>query len=380
MVRRCYYTNQNFLMYGAPATGKTFNIEAAVRELGAEVEATGKRFVYAYLNGGTLTPTDLVMAMPDPQSNGKLRYYFNAALPNAHDDPDMTGVLLIGETALLGMAASAPLQKVINHEEVGGYRLPDGIIVGMDGNLMSDRSNAQVLSRAFQSRANQVVVTLDREWMLEVYKRRYHPSISSFLKRNVAAMDNYDEVYDPKRARDADDDMTVEGKQGIWANLRSWSRVSRILDFASKEVAASGGAKALSDLVQPNMDLYGNVGKGVADTFMGHLTMISSLASIEEIFAAPKKAPVPDDPAGRFFLACTLAKIVSTKTFPAASIYMQRMGKEEQLVFLVSFIDRNPERRRDPEMVRIQAMDEYIDWAGDKAFNQSIIDAMRSTV
>lgn len=379
-VRRCFYTQQNATIYGPPATGKTFNIEAAVRELAAEVEAGGKRFVYAYLNGGTLTPTDLVMAMPDPDAPGKLRYYFNGALPNAYDDPDVVGVLLIGEVALLGMAASAPLQKVVNHEDVGGYRLPDGIVVFMDGNLMSDRSGAQVLSRAFQSRSNQVQITLDREWMLEVYKRRYHPAVSAFFKKNVAAMDNYDEVYDAKRARDADDDMTVEGKQGIWANMRSWSRVSRVLEYVDSEIKVSNNTASAADLVNPNLDLYGNVGKGVGDMFLQHLTMISSLVSIEEIFAAPRKAEVSDDPAGRFFLACALAKIVSTKTFPAVAIYMQRMGKEEQLVFLVSFIDRNPNRKRDPEMVRIQAMDEYIDWAGDKVFNQSIMDAMRSGV
>ena len=96
ILKRCIRTGANLSISGSPGIGKTSIIEQTVQAIQADDKDFGFWCVYT----PSLSPTDFVMMMPD-QSNGTLKPYRNALLPNAYDNPDQRGVLFLARTRTL---------------------------------------------------------------------------------------------------------------------------------------------------------------------------------------------------------------------------------------------------------------------------------------
>jgi hypothetical protein len=315
----------NLNLRGEPAIGKTMS---AMKTLNA-LKAEGAIDNIYHLNGATLAATDIVMAMPDPD-NKTLNYFYNAMLPNAHVNPDERSVIYVGEKGLIEKLSGKFLQKLINHEECGGYRTPDGTIFLFDGNLLTDNSNVQIQGRAIESRMSHITVEFDLVSSQEYAKSNFHPIVGSFIAadENIPWVNNYREVYKPERKQD--DQLAVEGKSGIWASMRSWERVSNMY-FAMD--------KTHSLHIHDEL-IYGTVGVGAGNAFRQHETMVSRLATFEQIKADPKRAPVPGDMSECF----TLVLILSHKTGPATLTpvvtYVSRFPVDQQIIWGRMLLDR----------------------------------------
>ena len=318
---RCHF---NIKWISQPALGKTKLIEAIAREQ----QELDPEFFFCVMDGGTMQPTDTVMAMPNMDK--RIIELFRAGwLPNAYDTPDLRGIIYIGEIPLMGLEVEKGFQKLQNHEDVGGFRIPDGVIFVGDGNRLSDKSGAQKGSRANASRYVRYELEYDAGYALDIIKKHYHVKVAAFCDRNPGCIDNYQDVFHPAEPRPANDLMTIEGDNGIWASLRSWRRVSDIL----QDVEDSGVT------LLPG-EIEANVGEGIAKSFLTFLTMLDHLASYEAILANPKKVTVPTKADEQFALASMLAILVDRKTFEDVAVFMQRFPHEIQVVFVTAMNDR----------------------------------------
>lgn len=343
IVRRAARCQYNVMFLSQPALGKTTRLNLIVEALQAE----DPDFYYTHLDMGTLAPTDLVMSMPD-MTDKEIRRLIDGRLPNAYKTPDLKGIIYCGEWMLMGMEVNRGIQKLANHEDLGGFRIPEGVIFVADGNRQKDKSGAQVQSRAVMSRFLTVELEYDAEYALEVMKN-YHERVAAFAIRTPTMIDNYADVFENDK-RGPNDLTLQEGKMGIWASLRSWDRVSRIMHDADQ-----GGPKMLPD------ELIRNVGSGVAASFEAFCSMLDKLATLEEIVAHPDKVAVPKKMDEQYALSTMLALLVNKDNFVPIATYMQRYEHEIQIVYFRIMNDRLY-KAKDGNSTAIRATKEYKKW------------------
>src|SRR5271166_5347530 len=135
---RSLRTGTNYKFLGQPAIGKTHSIYA----FAAEQQAKDKNFLFIPFDGGTLQPTDTVMAMPNV-AEGTIRRLVDETLLDACR-PGAFGAIYIGEWPLMAMETSKGFQKMIGHEYFAkGLRISPDVVFWSDGNRLKDRSGAQ---------------------------------------------------------------------------------------------------------------------------------------------------------------------------------------------------------------------------------------------
>jgi hypothetical protein len=316
---RCRY---NTMWRSQPALGKTYRINA----IAAALKAQDPDFVFEHFDCGTMAPTDLRMAMPD-MSEKQIVSLVDERLPNAYKTPDAVGMIYWGEWMLAGLEVNRGLQKLINHEDLGGYRMPDGVINIADGNRAKDKSGAQVQSIALMSRFLVIDLEYDSEYALAVMKG-YHERIAAFGIRHPVEIDNYSDVFENSQ-RTANDLTLQEGKAGIWANLRSWDRLSRMMRDADEN----------DEVLEPE-EISRTIGSGKAATFTTFCKMLDQLATIEDVIAHPDTAPVPTRMDEQYALSTMLALLVNKANFEGVAAYMQRYKHEIQTVYFRTMNDR----------------------------------------
>ena len=308
----------NLNLRGEPAIGKTYSANVTLANLVAE----GTIEKVYHLNGATLAASDIVMAMPNMEKR-ILEYFYNGLLPNAHNNPSERSVIYVGEKGLIEKLSGKFLQKLINHEECGGYRTPDPTIFLFDGNLLTDNAGVQIQGRAIESRMTHVTVEFDLVSSQQFARSNFHPLVGSFLAddANIPWVNNYREVYKPNRA--SDDQMAVEGRHGIWASMRSWERVSKMY-------LATDANPTLH--VHDEM-IFGTVGMAAGNAFREHVNAVSRLATFDQILHDPARAAVPVDMSECF----TLVLILSHKTTPAVldkvTKYIARFPIDQQIIW-----------------------------------------------
>jgi hypothetical protein len=189
----------------------------------------------------------------------------------------------------------------------------------------------------------------DTDYALNVVKTNYHERVAAFLIRNPQYVDNYADVFE-NDARGANDVTAQEGKDGVWASLRSWHRVSRIM--ADRDVTR--------EPVLPD-EISRNVGSGVAKTFDVFMQMLDNLATIEQIIDKPEKAAVPKRMDELYALSTMLALTTQQDTFKPISVYLQRYPGEHQACYFRVFNDRLNEKN-DAMASAIRCSQEYRMW------------------
>lgn len=344
ITRRALRTQQNVMFLSPPARGKTY--------LGAKIQAAlaaeDPTLYFADFDGGTLAPTDTVMSMPDMVDKIILQLR-DGRLPNVHKTPDLRGIINVHEWMLMGLEVSRGFQKLINHEECGGFAIPPGVIFRSDGNRLTDRSGGQNQSRAIMSRFRVHMLAFDPEYALQAAKDSFHERVAAFLIRNPIHIDNYEDVFENDQ-RGANDLMRQEGNRGAWASLRSWDAVSRDLHDAD----------ATGDRVLPD-EIIACVGSGVAGFFDVFCNMLDNLATLEEIIAKPKEAEVPTRMDQSYALSTMLALTTNKDNFKPVSIYMNRYPNELQASFMRLMNDRMA-KAKDGNATAIRSSDEYRRW------------------
>jgi|SRR5580765_5256561 len=324
LIQRALRCQFNVKLISEPGLGKTCLIE----EIRDEQQKLDPEFFFDVWDGGTMQPTDTVMAMPVVEER-IIEMFRNGKLPNAYKTPDLRGIIYVGEVGLMGLEVERGFQKLWNHEDIGGFRIPAGVIFVADGNRLTDKSGVQQGSRANASRFVTYELEYDAGYALDIVKKHYHIKVATFCTRNTACLNNYKDVFEPEKPRAANDLMTVEGKRGVWAGLRSWRRISDILE----DVDNTG-----IDLIPGEIEV--NVGEGIGKIFLAFCHMLDNLASLEAIVADPKKADVPSNSTEQFALASMLSLLVDRKNWEEIATYMQRYPAEIQSVFMLAMNDR----------------------------------------
>lgn len=344
LVMRALRGRYNVKFLSQPALGKTKTMEG-IRD---KMLAANPDFFFAVWDGGTMTPTDAVMSMPDMEAKS-IRKLVDAGIPNAYDTPDLKGIIYVGEVALMGMETSRGFQKLWNHEDIGGsFRVPDGVIFVGDGNRLSDKSGAQQESRANGSRFKTFTIEYDPDYALEVMKS-YHERVAAYAIRFPQEIDNYTDVFENDKRRPGD--MTYEeGKLGVWCNLRSWDRVSSDLADANN-----------TGLPLLPVEIAASVGSAAEAKFSAFCKMLDNLATLEDIEANPEKVAVPSKMDEQYALSTMLAILVRKDTFKSISIYMQRFSAEIQVVFFRIMNDRLM-KAKDANSTAIRTSPEYKKW------------------
>lgn len=351
---RNYLAQVNTFIAGAPAIGKTHTINAFV----AQMQKRIPDFRLWHFNASTMSPMDIQASAPDYEK-GTLRMFNNECLPNAYTDPDVKGVIFFTELPLADQSVTKLLQKYCNNEDLSGVlRKPDGVVVIADGNRLEDKSGVMQQGRAFMSRFEQLEAYTEASDNIEyAAKQAWHPLVQTFFKDNPALINNYDEVYETKQARsqrgtaaqqaNGADQMSEEGKHGIWANMRSWERISK-KEYAAEELHSP---VTLAECV-------GNLGSGVASQYEAHKRIIGGLTSFEDILRDPAKAAMPTKLDEVYQLAMIVALKCKEDDLPKVKTFGERMPKEMQAVILRTMATRRG--------FNLAASPAYGDWIRDK--------------
>lgn len=347
---RNYLARVNTFIRGKPAIGKTQTILAFVEQMRKRIPD----FTVWQFYAPTMSPMDIQASAPNYETH-LLDLFNNAALPNAYKTPDAKGVIFFGELPNADPATAKLLQKYINREDMSGVlRLPDEVVVIADGNRIEDKSSVQQQGRAFMSRFEQHEAYTDATDNIDyAMKHSWHPYVQTFFKDNPHLIDNYDEVFltsADARARanknGANDQMSEEGKLGIWANMRSWERMSR------KEYIAD-------QLKSPVtlQEAVGNLGAGVGAAYEAHKKILMKLASFEDVMTHPSTVPIPNAMDEKYALCMLVALKCQEDQMPQVHEFGQRMPHELQAALL-----RNMAARKN---FNLAASPAYAKWISD---------------
>lgn len=327
---RCYLSKSNMLMLGKPGIGKTCSIEHFAEKMRERIP----EFKVWHFYGPTMSPMDIQAAMPDV-ATGTLLMYSNACIPNAYKEPDVKGVVFIGEMLNTDPTTLKLLQKYVNGEDMNGVlRKPEGVMVLADSNRLEDKAGVMQQFRALLNRFLTVDVYTDESDNVEyAQKMEWHPMVQAFFRESPNLIDNYEKVFAADAGRGTatkkTDQMAEEGKRGIWACMRGWNRVSE-LERTAEEL---GGAITMDEIT-------GSVGTGPGMQYHTFKQVVARLASIEEVIAHPEKVTIPDKIDELYALCMIVGLRCKDTDLKAIYTFAQRVQHDMQVFLLKTMMGR----------------------------------------
>lgn len=350
VIRRSLLARSNLWIWGEPGLGKTDTLNETARQLRSGIPDLFFGSTYV----PTMSPTDIQAAMPNMETR-LLEMFNNATLPNAYTHPDLVGIQHFGEPGNADSTTFKLLQKYVNGEDMNGVlRKPDGVIVIGDGNRLQDKSGVIQQGRAMMSRFEHIHVYTDAGDNMEYADHNsFHPTVQKFFKDNPNHINNYALVFEPdnKQRKDKKPEeisiYTEEGKQGIWASMRGWKRVS------DKEYAADQLRSPLT-----LNEIAGSVGTSIAHLYDATRNYMNLLTQMDDIRADPKHAKLPKQADQIFAQANIVALKCIEKDMPAVRTYCSRMPYDFQVVVLRKMTQR--------KNFKLTTNGTYLEWIDDE--------------
>jgi len=349
----------NMSISSKPALGKTWGVLAAqklIHEYDPDVQL-------ALMDMATMSPNDVVVYMPDPKT-GTLRAYPNAEMPNHYTDPDSKGIIFFDEYGLGDPTTISASQKYINRESIGGkLRMPDGWMCIGATNRLSDKSNVRQQPRAWLSRMEQWEAYSTPDYDCKIAKdAEWFPIIVDFFKKFPHLIDNYEEVYEETKRSGAEQaQLSEEGKRGVWANKRSWKRLSDI-EYSCAQ---------LHTPLHP-LRAHANVGQAVGQQYMLHRAAQESMLNIDDILKDPKHVPIPDRMDQQYILLTMLAVLVKTADLSAVDKFLDRIGGDLRVMAITRMAAR---WRKEGAAFNLPATPEFKEWVRDPQFADLVMGA-----
>lgn len=322
---RAYLSKANLLMLGQPGIGKTHSTEALAVKMRDRVED----FKIWHFYGPTMSPMDIQASMPDNATN-TLKVYSNACLPNAYTDPDVKGVVFVGEMLNTDPTTLKLLQKYVNGEDMNGcLKKPDGVMIIADSNRLEDKAGVVQQFRALLNRFLTVEVYTNEESNIDYARaHNWHPFVQAFFRESPDLIDNYGSVFSSETAK-RNADVAEEGKRGVWACMRGWERISN-LEYAAEEL----GSPITND------EVTGSVGRGPGTKYVTLKQMIGRLATIEEVLANPDKVAVPTKIDELYALCMIVALRCKIEDLKAVHTFAKRIQMDMQAFILKTMMGR----------------------------------------
>lgn len=352
----------NMSLASKPALGKTWGVYGAHKLI---VQYEPEAWM-GLLDMATMSPNDIVVYMPDVKS-GTLKAYPNSELPNAYKTPDMRGLLFLDEYGLGDPTTISATQKYTNDEDIGGVlKKPKGIIVIGATNRLSDKSNVRQQPRAWLSRMEQWTVFSTPEYDLKLAEdAEWFPIIVDFFKKFPHLIDNYEDVFEPPKSNDPAKPSeratyTEEGKMGVWANKRSWNRLSN-LEYSCARLRTSLHA----------MRALANLGQGVGQQYMLHRATQESMLNIDDILKDPKGVRIPERMDQQYITLCMLASLVKDTQLKAVDTYINRIGGDMRVMVVHRMAAR---WKKEKAAFNLPKSPEFKSWVKDPQFSDLVME------
>jgi hypothetical protein len=98
----------------------------------------------------------------------------------------------------------------------------------------------------------------------------------------------------------------------------------------------------------------GKVGEGAAAEWVAARSLMGKMPSVDSIRLNPDKTEIPDEPAVKYAVATALSMTAEPESFDRDMIYINRMPKEFQMVYVTDALRLHPE---------LQQTKDFINWA-----------------
>lgn len=307
------------MLHGAPGIGKTELIEATAAKVGlpcltevlATMEAVDLRGL-PVISGGSVA-----WSKPD----------FLARLEALGTE----GVLFIDEANSNGQSVQIPLMQLAWKRQIGPHAIPPGWRIVMAGNRQSDRAAAQRMGTALANRLCHLDIEPPnspegvRAWAKWAAGAGIHPMVVAFIMlRGAPSGVQGRPGYQPGLLFAFNPD---DASARAFPTPRAWSQVSKVADAP--------------DAIRMHL-VAGLVGEAAATEFEGFVRVYRSAPPVLAIISNPSGAKVPTEPGVQFAVALALARAADPGNFSAVVTYMQRVGREFEIVTVTDAIRRNP--------------------------------------
>jgi DNA polymerase III delta prime subunit len=328
------------MFHGSPGTGKTEALEALARDMGLPcLTETLSTMESVDLRGlPKLDGDSVVWAKPD----------FLLRLERlCAQSADGRALFFIDEINSNGQSVQVPLMQLFRKRAIGPHVLPAGVRLAAAGNLQSDRAAAQRMGTALANRMCHLPIEPPtdtesvREWCKWAASVGLHPMVIALMmlrgaENGVRGQPGYQPGllfnFNP-------DDPTAPA----FASPRSVAEVAKIADAPDA---------SRFHLVR------GLAGEAFATEFEGFVKVYRSAPPVLQIIANPTGAKVPQEPGVQYAVSLALARAANPGNFSAVLTYMQRVGREFEIVTATDAIRRNPDLTDTPA---------FINWAARNA-------------
>ena len=294
-------------IWGPPGVGKSKVVAQAASRLGLEM---------IDLRAVLLDPVDL-RGLPKVE-NGRTQWASPDFLPR-----EGSGVLFLDELTSAPQLVQAACYQLVLDRKLGEYILPSGWSVLAAGNKAADRGVHFSMPTPLRNRFIHLELEVDLDdWCNWALGAGIRAEVIAFLRFRPSLL------HEPGTRED-----------NAWPTPRSWEFVSQLLSCACT-------AELEHDL------LRGAVGDGAAAELTGFLRTFRDLPSIDEIFLAPGRTPVPDSPAAMFAVATALATRLNDRTVGRGLTYLDRMPAEFRVLAVRDATQRDRLITKTPEFIR----------------------------
>jgi hypothetical protein len=96
------------------------------------------------------------------------------------------------------------------------------------------------------------------------------------------------------------------------------------------------------------------VGEGAAAEWVASKDLMNKMPSIDSIRLSPDKVEIPTEPAVKYAVATALSMTTEPETFERDMLYVSRMPKEFQMVYVTDALRLHP---------KLQQTKHFINWA-----------------
>lgn len=315
-VQRAIKLRKPLMIHGSPGIGKSEIVDQAR-------EAAG----YEHLVDLRMSQIDQVDLRGVPSVDAKKSVTkwnppdFLPSLPKT--------VLFLDEINSASAGVMAAAYELILDRRVGNYRLPDDCAIIAAGNLMTDFAMVNQMPSALKSRMTHIELEVNLEdWVQWALTRgKVHESVIGFLRFRPSMLFEFDQGNKTKEAKNKARNMR---EARAFATPRTWKLMS---DF-------------VTDGIEPEIEYEtycGIVGEAAAAEFTAFQKHYRSLPNLDQVLMNPKSAPVPTEPATLYALSTGLAARATPENMDHVIQYVERLGKEFQVLTIRDAGHRNPD-------------------------------------
>lgn len=220
---------------------------------------------------------------------------------------DGNGILFLDELPSAPPMVQAACYQLVLDRRLGDYCVPDGWAVVAAGNPASERGVHYAMARPLRGRFCHLTLDCDFDewcnWAISYYVRSEVISFLRFRRELLFSPGN---------------DITANS----WPAPRTWEMTSKVLDGIYPMNSLAAISETAIGLIN------GCVGEGAGTEFVGFLSMLNDLPSIDEILKDPFGAKVPQDMSSQIAIATALGNVMTDITITPAMDYLKRLPDE----------------------------------------------------